>query len=131
MEVLRVGFVGLRTPNVEATTSFFRDLFGLGVVKDDPAWSILQLPTGPFDFFEVYGSAFDDERFAPPEQPLFVAFTVTDLREAHTEIVAAGYQAGDVIWASEAFDSPELTGYGWFFFQAPDGLTYVVQQAPE
>jgi len=131
VKVLRVGFVGTRTSNVEATAAFFRDLFGLEMVRDDSAWSVLRLPTGRFDLFEVYGSEFDDERLAPPDQPLFVALTVTDILEAREEITAAGHEAGDVVWASEAFGDPELTGFGWFFFQAPDDHTYVVQQVPE
>ncbi len=131
MKVLRVGFVGARTSNVEATSAFFRDVLGLEMLRDDPAWSILRLPTGRCDLLEVYGSEFDDERLAPPEQPLFVAFTVADLLEARDEIAAAGREVGEVVWASEAFGDPELAGFGWFFFRAPDGLTYVVQQAPE
>jgi catechol 2,3-dioxygenase-like lactoylglutathione lyase family enzyme len=131
VDVLRVGFVGVRTPHAEATATFFRDLFGLEALKDDPTWSILRLPTGRFDFFEVYGAQFDDERLAPPDQPIFVAFTVADLRDAHREITAAGRLVGDIVWADEAFGDPDLTGYGWFFFRAPDDLTYVVQQVPE
>lgn len=131
MEVLRVGFVGTRTSKVEATTSFFADVMGLDVVRDDPSWSILRLPTGPFDLFEVYGTDFDDERLAPSDEWLFVAFTVSNLDEACREISAAGVDVGDVVWAAEAFNDPDLEGYGWFFFRAPDGRTYVIQQVPE
>ena len=131
MEVRRVGFVGARTPNVEATAGFFRDLLGLEMVRDDPAWSILRLPTGPYDLLEVYGSAFDDERLAPPDQPLFVSFIVDDLLEAHDEISAAGHEIGDVVWASDVFEDPGMAGFGWFFFRAPDDLFYLVQQVPE
>jgi hypothetical protein len=67
----------------------------------------------------------------PRNQPLFVAFTVTDLDEAHREVMATGCEIGDVIWADEAFGDPELSGFGWFFFKAPDGLTYVIQQVPD
>ena len=131
MKVLRVGFVGTRTPNVEATASLFGDVLGLEVVRDDPSWSILRLPIGRFDFFEVYGSEFDDERLAPSAEPLFVAFTVEDLEDARAEIVAAGVEAGDAVWANEAFGDPDLEGFGWFFFRAPDGRTYVMQQVHE
>lgn len=131
MEVLRVGFVGTRTSNVTETAYFFRDLFGLDVIQDDSAWSILRLPTGRLDLFEIYASEFDDDRLAPPQQPLFVSFVVTDLQEAREEIKAAGHDVGEVVWASEAFGDSELAGFGWFFFRAPDELTYVVQQIPE
>ena len=51
MKVRRVGFVGTRTPNVEATTSFFRDVLGLEVLRNDPAyagfgWFFLRAPDG-------------------------------------------------------------------------------------
>ena len=131
MKVLRVGFVGARTANVEATASFFRDVLGLDMVRDDPAWSILQLPTGPLDLLEVYGEDFDDERLAPPDQPLFVSFVVTDLLEARAEIAAKGHEVGDVVWASDVFGDPSMTGFGWFFVRAPDDLAYIVQQMPE
>ena len=131
MKVLRVGFVGTRTPNVEATASFFGDVLGLEVVRDDPSWSIFRLPSGRFDLFEVYAPGFDDERIAPSTEPFFVAFTVEDVEEARSEIAAAGAEVGDVVWAKEAFGNPDLEGYGWFFFRAPDNRTYVIQQVPE
>ena len=131
MKVLRVGFVGARTANVEATAAFFRDLLGLKMVRDDPAWSILQLPTGPYDLLEVYGSEFDDERLAPPDQPLFISFIVADILQAREEITAAGLEAGGIVWATDVFEDPELAGFGWFFFRAPDDLSYIVQQVPE
>ena len=131
MKVLRVGFVGARTPNVEATAGFFRDLLGMEMVRDDPAWSILRLPTGPFDLLEVYGSDFDDERLAPPDQPLFVSFVVADILEAREELVEAGHDVGDPVWAANVFEDPSMTGFGWFFVRAPDGLSYIVQQMPE
>ena len=34
----------------------------------------------------------------------------------------------DVIWAAEAFADPAFEGFGWFFFRAPDGNVYVLQQ---
>jgi len=40
---------------VPATEAFFRDVLGLESVRSDPNWSILNLPTGSFDFVEVYG----------------------------------------------------------------------------
>lgn len=101
------------------------------MTRDDPTWSILRLPSGPFDLLEVYGAEFDDERLAPPNQPLFIAFIVADLDEAHKEMAATGHEIGDVIWAHEAFSDPTLEGFGWFFVRAPDELIYFVQQVPE
>ena len=90
MQVRRVGFVGTRTADVPAMEAFFRDVLGLASVRSDPNWSILNLPTGSFDFVEVYGPAFEDERLAPRGVGLFVAFVVDDLAGAHAEMRAAG-----------------------------------------
>jgi catechol 2,3-dioxygenase-like lactoylglutathione lyase family enzyme len=131
VNVLRVGFVGTRTGDVEATTSFFSDVLGLDVVKDEPQWSIFQLPTSRFDFVEIYGSSFDDKRLAPADVSSFIGFVVDDVVSAHAEVTAAGHEATDVVWASEAFDNPSFQEYGWFFVSAPDGNVYGIQQAPE
>lgn len=130
MEILRVGFVGTRTPNTESTVAFFRDVLGLPVLRDDPDWSILQLPTGPFDFLEVYKPDFDDERLIPSGVDWTVSFVVGDLEEAHREVSEAGITVSDPIWARDAFADPTLEGFGWFFLEAPDGSTYVIQQTP-
>ncbi len=130
MKVLRVGFVGTRTASVKATTSFFRDVLDLQVLRDDSAWSILQLPTGRHEFLEVYGETFDDERLAPSGTGLFVGFVVDDLEGAHEEVLQAGAEASDILWAAEVFGEPSTEGFGWFFVKAPDGNTYVIQQVP-
>jgi len=106
------------------------DVLNLGVVRNDPDWAILQLPTGPFDFVEVYGASFDDERLMPSGVQLMMAFVVDDLVCAHEESRAAGVEVNEIVWAREAFGNPDLAGYGWFFLRAPDGNTYVIQQVP-
>mgnify|MGYP001559306508 CR=1 FL=1 len=131
MRVLRVGFVGTRTAESAAMTSFFRDVLGLKTVRDTAQWSILQLPTGPHDYVEVYGADFDDERLCPSDAGLMVAFVVDDLDGAHADVVGAGMQASPMVWAAQAFDLPDLEGYGWFFVKAADGNTYVIQQVPD
>jgi catechol 2,3-dioxygenase-like lactoylglutathione lyase family enzyme len=131
VKVRRVGFVGTRTANVEATVSFFRDVLGLEVRRDDPDWSILQLPTGRFDFVEIYGRDFADERLAPPGVTSFVAFVVDDLEGAHEEVRIAGAEASELVWAQEVFGDPAFEGLGWFFLRAPDGNVYLIQQTPD
>ena len=106
MEVLRVGFVGIRTLNIESTTAFFRDVLNLDVLRDDPNWAILKLPTGPFDFVEVYASDFIDERLIPTGVEAMVAFTVADPVAAHEEVTDAGIDVSDLVWAQDAFDDP-------------------------
>jgi catechol 2,3-dioxygenase-like lactoylglutathione lyase family enzyme len=130
MKVRRVGFVGTRTANVRATEAFFRDVLGLDSRRSDPDWAILQLPTGLFDFVEVYGPGFEDERLAPSEAGLFVAFVVEDLEAAHSEIRAAGFEVGELVWAEDAFAQSAFKGVGWFFVRAPDGNLYCIEQAP-
>jgi catechol 2,3-dioxygenase-like lactoylglutathione lyase family enzyme len=131
MRVRRIGFVGTRAEDVPATEAFFRDVLGLTSVRSDPNWSILNLPTGSFDFVEVYGAAFEDERLAPRGVGLFVAFVVEDLDGAHAEMRAAGLEPGDIVWADETFQEPAYAGYGWFFIRAPDGNLYCIEQTPE
>jgi catechol 2,3-dioxygenase-like lactoylglutathione lyase family enzyme len=131
VRVRRVGFVGTRAADMSATEAFFRDVLGLDSLRSDPDWSILQLPTGSFDFVEIFGAAFEDERLAPSGVQLFVAFVVDDLEGAHAEVQAAGSEAGEIVWAEKAFQTPAYEGFGWFFVRAPDGNVYCIQQAPD
>ncbi len=62
--------MGTRAQDVPATEAFFRDVLGLESLRSDPEWSILKLPTGSFDFVEVYGAAFEDERLGCPQAGL-------------------------------------------------------------
>ena len=106
MQVRRIGFVGTRAADVPATEAFFRDVLGLETIRRDADWSILKLPTGGFDFFEVYGTAFAD-------------------------VQAAGFEPGEIVWAEQAFEEPAYAGYGWFFVHAPDGNVYCIQQTSD
>jgi catechol 2,3-dioxygenase-like lactoylglutathione lyase family enzyme len=131
VQVRRIGFVGTRARDVPATEAFFRDVLGLESIRSDPDWSILKLPTGGFDFVEVYGTAFADERLAPHGVGLFVGFVVDDLEGAHSEMQASGFDTGEIVWAEHAFEQPAYAGYGWFFVHAPDRNVYCIQQTPE
>ena len=131
MRVKKIGFVGTRADDVPATEAFFRDVLGLESLRSDPGWSILQLPTGSFDFVEVYGSDFADERVAPPGVGLFVAFVVEDLESAQQEMRAAGFETGEIVWAEQAFEEPAYAGFGWFFVRGPDENVYCIEQTPD
>ena len=126
MNVLRVGFVGVRTPHGDASAAFFEELFGLDALRRSPEWSILQLPTGPLDLFEFYGPDFDDVRFAPQEGGTFVGFVVDDLEGGREELLAAGTDPSEIVWAAEVTGDASLEGAGWCFFRAPDDTTYVL-----
>jgi hypothetical protein len=49
---------------------------------------------------------------------------VDDLEGAQTEMRAAGFEAGEIVWAEQAFQEPAYEGYGWFFVHGPDGNVY-------
>jgi catechol 2,3-dioxygenase-like lactoylglutathione lyase family enzyme len=131
MIVRRIGYVGIRTEHLERMTWFFREVLGLREAMVGETFSILHLPTGAFDFAEVYSPGHHDERMIPDgvEGPV-VAFVVDNLEAALREVKEAGLEViGDVVWAAEAFGESEMEGVGWFFLRAPDGRVYVVEQS--
>ena len=73
-------------------------------------------------YVEVFGREADPS-LLPAEvgEGAFVAFAVDDIAGAREEFAAADVELiGDLVWAAE--------GYGWFYFRAPDGNIYVMQQ---
>lgn len=131
MKVLRIGYVGLRTPRVEETTSFFRDVLGLEPAGEAETVTFTRLPTNGRDFVEVFRPDHRDERMIPDDVDFTIAFVVDDLEQALAEVKAAGLEVvGDVVWAAAAFASPGQEGFGWFFVRAPDGRVYVIEQVP-
>ena len=125
MKILRIGFLGMRTNNHPQMTAFLRDVLGLTSLWEKPDWSGFNLPTGEKDFVEVYGPTNQDTNLFPDyaQSPL-VAFIVEDVVSARTEVVASGIEVlSEVIWVGENF--------GWFFFRAPDGNIYSLEQVPE
>jgi len=131
MIVKRIGYVGMRTEHLERMTWFFRDVLGLREAMVGETFSILNLPTGAFDFAEVYSPGHHDERMIPDGvQGPVVAFVVENLESALTQVKEAGLEViGDVVWAAEAFGEPDMEGVGWFFLRAPDGRVYVIEQS--
>ncbi len=130
MQVRRISFLGVRTSNFEAMTAFVRDVLGLQTSHAEADWSIFPLESGARDYFEIYGPGHSDERLmtAASDGPV-AAFAVDDLLEARAELEAAGTEMiSDVIWAAEAFGNAAYDGFGWFFFRAPDGNVYLLQQ---
>jgi catechol 2,3-dioxygenase-like lactoylglutathione lyase family enzyme len=133
MRVKRIGYLGVRTPEVERMTWFLRDVLGLEGGDMDAMRTASALPSGRFDLAEVYSPEFSDARMIPDEvDGIVVSFIVDDLKGARAEIEQAGLElVGDVVWAAEAFDAPSLEGIGWFWFRAPDGRVYTIEQAPD
>ena len=130
MHIRRISFLGVRTANFDAMTTFVRDVLGLPMAQPSLDWAIFPLESGKRDYFEIYGPGHTDERLmtAASDGPI-AAFAVDDLLEARAELEAAGTEmVSDVIWASDLFGGPGHEGFGWFFFRAPDGNVYVLQQ---
>ena len=131
MKVNRICFIGTRTQNFEASSRFFRDVLGLGVGHAEPGWSVFRLPSGRSDFVEVFGPEHDNASLFPAEvrEGIVVAFAVDDVVGAREEMTAAEVELiGELVWANELFDDPDMAGFGWFFFRGPDGNVYVIQQ---
>ena len=131
MKVLRVSFVGTRTQQFEATQAMFRDLLGMEVAFSSPGWAGFSLPSGQRDLVEVFGPDMTDERVAPAEfsHGVLIAFAVDDIVSARAELAAADVELlGDIVWARDLVGGDTSNGWGWFFFRAPDGNVYVIQQ---
>ena len=130
MHVRRISFVGMKTERFDAMTTFVRDVLGLAAGHKDDGWAVFQLESGDRDLIEVYRPGSYDERLLPAVAAgVTVAFAVDDLGAARDELVAAGIEiVADTVWAAEAFANPDLDGFGWLFFRAPDGNVYAMQQ---
>jgi catechol 2,3-dioxygenase-like lactoylglutathione lyase family enzyme len=132
VRVKRVGYVGVRTPEVDATTSFFRDVLGLEDAGDHDGMTFTRLPTNRRDFVEVYPPDMADTRMIPTGVDFMIGLVVDDLEEALAAVRTAGLeQIGDIVWADEAFENPEYARFGWFFVRAPDGHVYAIEQLPD
>lgn len=132
MRVKRIGYVGMRTDDVDGMTRFFRDVLGLEPVGGNEAATFQRLPTHRLDFVEVYSRELDDTRLIPDDVDFTVAFVVDDLGEALAEVQAAGLEiVGEPVRAAEAFDDPTLGEFAWFFVRAPDGRVFAIEQVPD
>jgi catechol 2,3-dioxygenase-like lactoylglutathione lyase family enzyme len=132
MRVKRIGYLGLRTHDVDGMTGFFRDVLGLEPAGEGETVTFQRLPTHRLDLVEVYAPDHHDLRMIPDEADFVVAFVVDDIREALAEVQAAGLDVvNEVVWAAEAFDNPGYGELAWFWVRAPDGRVYVIEQVPD
>ena len=113
-------------------TSFFRDVIGLEAAGEGETVTFQRLPTHRRDLTEVYAQGHRDARLIPDDADFVMGFVVDDIREAMTEVQAAGVEiVGEPIWAAEAFDDPTLGEFAWFFVRAPDGRIFAIEQVPD
>jgi catechol 2,3-dioxygenase-like lactoylglutathione lyase family enzyme len=132
MRVRRIGYVGMRTDDVQAMTSFFRDVIGLEAAGEGETVTFQRLPTHRRDLLEVYAQEHRDARLIPDDADVVIAFVVDDIREAMTQVQAAGVEiVGEPVWAAEALDDPTLAEFAWFFVRAPDGRIFAIEQVPD
>ena len=122
----------MRTDEVDAMTSFFRDVLGLEAAGDGETVTFQRLPTHRRDLVEVYAQGHRDARLIPDDADFVMGFVVDDIREAMAEVQAAGVEiVGEPVWAAEAFDDPTLGEFAWFFVRAPDGRVFAIEQVPD
>jgi catechol 2,3-dioxygenase-like lactoylglutathione lyase family enzyme len=122
----------MRTDDVDAMTSFFRDVIGLEAAGESDAVTFQHLPTHRRDLLEVYAQEHSDVRLIPDDADIVIGFVVDDIQDAMAEARAAGLEiVGESIWAAEAFGDPELGEWAWFFVRAPDGRVFAIEQVPD
>jgi catechol 2,3-dioxygenase-like lactoylglutathione lyase family enzyme len=132
VRVKRIGYVGLRTHDVDGMTRFFRDVLGLEAAGEDETVTFQRLPTHRRDLVEVYAQEHRDVRMIPDDADFVIAFVVDDLREALAEVQAAGLEiVNEPVRAAEAFDDPAFGEFAWFWVRAPDGRILAIQQVPD
>jgi catechol 2,3-dioxygenase-like lactoylglutathione lyase family enzyme len=132
VRVKRIGYVGLRTHDVDGMTRFFRDVLGLEAAGEDETVTFQRLPTHRRDLVEVYEQEHRDVRMIPDDADFVIAFVVDDLREALAEVQAAGLEiVNEPVRAAEAFDDPAFGEFAWFWVRAPDGRILAIQQVPD
>jgi catechol 2,3-dioxygenase-like lactoylglutathione lyase family enzyme len=115
MNILRMCWLGVATPQHEAMLGMLRDVLGLRVEFEEPGTAELSLPSG------------DRVQLFAPEHPTYrlfrdnasgpvALFEVDDLESARAELDAAGI---------EVVGGPGRdTAWEWLNFRAPDGHLY-------
>ena len=119
MEIIKLGWVGTRTEQAEATVAFFRDVLGLRPEALGPGFWLLMLPDG--SKIEVFGPDSSINRHFSTGP--VAGFLVDDVRGATAELRSAGVE---ILLESDVDES----GNAWVHFRAPDGNIYEFTQDP-
>jgi catechol 2,3-dioxygenase-like lactoylglutathione lyase family enzyme len=132
MRIKRVGYVGMRTSDLDGMTQFLRDVLSLESAGEDETVTFQRLPSHRRDLVEVYSDEHHDLRMIPDEADFVIGFVVDDIGEAMAEMKAAGIEpVNEPVWAAEAFDEPAFGDFAWFWVRAPDGRIYAFEQVPD
>ena len=115
MAVTALAWLGVRTPNADAMSAFYRDVLGLEAIHEGPAATWFRLGDGTQ--VHVYGADDDDHEFfgtAP-----VVGFAVESFPAAHAAMTAAGIRF--------LYPEPQQAGgQMWQHFRTPDGNVYEI-----
>jgi hypothetical protein len=115
VQVLRLCWLGIRSPEYDAMVRLLRDVMGLRVELEEASTTELSLPSG--DRVQVFGpgDAYFDFFGRHASGPVAL-FEVDDVRSARAELVAAGVEViGDL--------ERDLS-WEWLRFRGPDGDLY-------
>jgi catechol 2,3-dioxygenase-like lactoylglutathione lyase family enzyme len=117
MELRKIGWVGTRTENPEATADFFGRVLGLRFSHSGDGVWVFQLPDA--SKVEVFGPSENQHFTTGP----VVEFLTGDVAVATEELLAAGVPivSGPVYWQGD-------DDVAWVHFRAPDGNIYGITQ---
>ena len=113
MKTIRLGWMGVKTPQIDEMNAFYRDVLGLEVLSVDASSGRFKLDDGTE--VHVYGPKDEHHDFFG-EGPV-VAFHVDDFEEARRRLLAARVEF--------IYPQPQrAAGKIWQHFRAPDGNVY-------
>ncbi len=114
MQVKGLSWLGLRTAQFEEMMTFFRDVMGMQIIRDEPEIAGFQLTDGTQ--MELYRPEEEFHSFFTTGP--VVAFYVDDVDAARTTMEAAGIEfIGPIQRAGNT---------SWNHFRAPDGTVFEI-----
>jgi catechol 2,3-dioxygenase-like lactoylglutathione lyase family enzyme len=115
MAVRALGWLGVRTLHSAAMATFYRDVLGLEVIREQPEATWMRMADGTQ--VHVYGPGDTDHDFFGTGP--VVGFVVDSFREVHAALTAAGIEF--------VYPEPQRAdGQAWQHFRAPDGNVYEI-----
>jgi catechol 2,3-dioxygenase-like lactoylglutathione lyase family enzyme len=119
MEIIKLGWLGVRTEHDNQLAAFFSDVLGLAEDHREEGFWVFKLPDGAK--VEVFGPATSwNPHFTTGP---VAGFLVEDVFSAAEELRTAGVEI-----VSGPMAGPD--GMGWVHFRAPDGRLYEFTQDP-
>jgi hypothetical protein len=113
VNIIGLGWAGVRSDRADALSSFFADVLGLHLLREQSDMWVFELPDG--HHFEVFGPGDTDHQHFTTGP--VIGFAVEDLPSAVEEL-----RSQDVELVGEA-------GPSWQHFRGPDGNVYELVDA--